>query len=92
MGNVFYYMLTKKWPFRNVSEEEAIERIRQGQRPNELTEAMQNSTHWANQALIQAMNWCWVHNATERPTARTIQKYLESQLQQAQMIDHATIQ
>jgi serine/threonine protein kinase len=92
MGNVFYYILTKERPFGDLSGDEVQERIRHGERPYKGIDVLKNSTHWATQALIHAMEWCWTHNATDRPTARTIQMYLESQLEQAHVVGYATME
>lgn len=77
MGNIFYSILTEKWPFEDIADATvAQERIKNGQRP-----AMQDYSHdKALLELAEVVNLCWKQNATERPIARDVVSLLETKL------------
>lgn len=81
MGNIFYYILSKEWPFERMKSEEGQKRIIAGERPK-LSKEIQSSKDPAILAVINAMNHCWIHDPAKRATASEINKLLESQLRQ----------
>ena len=75
MGNVFFYLLTKVWPFQHLDSSDAQKEIIEGKRPK-LSKKLKASKDESNIALIKALKMCWVHDPKKRATAREIQKKL----------------
>lgn len=50
-----------------------------GERPH-LNETYAKSKDPFVQTLVRAMNMCWVHDPQKRPTARQVEKFLDSAL------------
>lgn len=75
MGNVFFYLLTKVWPFQHLDSSDAQKEIIEGKRPK-LSNKLKASKDESKIALIKALKMCWVHDPKKRATAREIQKKL----------------
>lgn len=80
MGNVMYYVLTKKWLFEHVTTEEATKLMVQGSR-SEFPEDILNSEDLAIQAVVKAINMCWTHDMEKRPAAREVSALLREALE-----------
>ena len=50
-----------------------------GERPH-LDESLKTSKDPFVQALIRAMNMCWIHDPKKRATARQVEKFIDSEL------------
>ena len=72
MGNIFYFLLTARWPFEKVGEKEGIKKVKHGSRPP-IPDKLHNSTDPAIQVLLKGIQQCWVQDPKERATARQIQ-------------------
>ena len=79
MGNVFYAILTKLWPFETLDSHTLQSRVLQGERPA-IPAEIRNSTDPFQQAMITAIEMCWIHNPDQRATARQVEKYIASEL------------
>ena len=80
LGNVFYGILTERWPFYKVyKDKEAQKRIIGGERPK-ISEFFRNSTSPFDKAMIKVIEMCWTHDPKERPPARKIQSYIAKAL------------
>mmetsp|Transcript_13049 Transcript_13049/g.19873 ORF Transcript_13049/g.19873 Transcript_13049/m.19873 type:complete len:523 (-) Transcript_13049:32-1600(-) len=79
MGNIFYELLMKQWPFENLAEEEAQAKIQRGERGH-VSSSIVASTDPATQALYEAMLRSWTHLAKDRPKAAEIAQLLEDAL------------
>ena len=75
MGNIFYQILSLKWPFKGEDSESAQQRIIEGGRPD-LDEDILNSTDPVDIAIIRAMKMCHVHNPRKRASAREVADFL----------------
>mmetsp|Transcript_17266 Transcript_17266/g.26721 ORF Transcript_17266/g.26721 Transcript_17266/m.26721 type:complete len:119 (-) Transcript_17266:135-491(-) len=73
MGNVMYYVLTKKWLFEIGGESvgAAMKKLIGGER-SPFPENLQNSKNPADKALIEGIELAWIHDASKRPRAREI--------------------
>lgn len=80
MGNVMYYVLTKKWLFEEFTTDEATAQMVKGHRstfPKDILE----SHDIAIQAIVKAIKICWTHEVEERPTARMVSNILKNALE-----------
>jgi hypothetical protein len=86
LGNVFYTLLTKEWPFEMEveSSEEAQKLVQQGQRPKlpleffnqSLTTTTTTNNDPYTRALLRVIRACWIQNPTQRASSRQVQVYL----------------
>ena len=74
-GNIFYVLLTGKYPFEDAGKEEAKFRVMAGKRPK-IDEEFLNSKDPLIQALVTATQRCWTQNPEKRPTSREIEQFL----------------
>ena len=79
-GNVMYYVLTSKWIFEGVKNEEGIRLLRNGKR-SPFPDHIKNSTDPADQAMMKAITMLWTHDPEERPRARTVSNFLIQELE-----------
>lgn len=79
MGNIYYAIMMKEYPFEKMSKKKAQQKIMNGERPA-LSAEYTNSTDQFTQALIKAMKMCWIHNPEERASAREVEQYLDAEL------------
>ena len=80
LGNIFYSLLSESWPFENMKEDEAQNRISEGERPSLEFNVKGNSTNRASLVMKEAIKLCWEQEPTIRPTANELVKFLESEL------------
>jgi serine/threonine protein kinase len=76
MGNIFYVLLTRSYPFEDMKKTEAQEAVKKGQRPV-IPDEFLHSEDPIIQALVAAIGKCWTHDPKERATSREIQQYLK---------------
>lgn len=79
LGNIYYAIMMKEYPFEKMSKKKAQQKIMNGERPA-LSAEYTNSTDQFTQALIKAMKMCWIHNPEERASAREVEQYLDAEL------------
>ena len=78
-GNVLYSVLTGKYPFQDKEEKEARKLIKKGNRPI-ISSSVRNSTDPFDQAMITAIEMCWIQDPSERASARQVQQFFLSEL------------
>lgn len=80
MGNIFYGLLTKMFPFEEIESTRTIKKyIKAGKRPavsNEITESKDPFT----KALLKAMKMCWIQNPKKRASARQVEMFIDGEL------------
>jgi len=86
MGNVMYYVLTNQWIFEGYSKGVTKQKILNGER-SKIPAHIRESADRATQALLHAVEMCWVHNYKERPTARQVADYIKEELRQIEGVD-----
>lgn len=79
MGNIFYSLLTGRWPFENRKTKEAQRLIKNNQRPP-IDDAIRESDDPLDVAMLKAIERCWEHDPVDRASAREIEKFLETEL------------
>lgn len=79
MGNLFYVLLTRLWPFDKEEDEDAQKKVEHGQRPK-IPPAVRNSKDPADKALLKLMTICWEQNPKRRPTALEVKDYIVAEL------------
>ena len=79
MGDVLYYVLTKKWVMEGWTNKEAVELLSESER-SRIPPFIEKSKHPAHQAMIRALGMAWTQDPNERPPAREIAAYLEQEL------------
>ena len=79
MGNVFYSILTERWPFQDEEGGVGQEKVKKGERPA-MPDEIQNTSDPALQALMRAARLCWKHDPILRPTSREIAEILQADL------------
>jgi hypothetical protein len=55
----FYSLLTELWPFQDITEDQAQDKVIAGERPSI---PMENTTEPYAMALIHAIKMCWTHH------------------------------
>jgi serine/threonine protein kinase len=81
MGNIFYFILSMKWPFEDMKSDDGQKRIIDGERP-ELPSAVRKSHDPAIMAIVEAIQGCWIQDPKERATAADVSNALVAQLRQ----------
>jgi len=79
MGDVLYYVLTKKWVMEGRTNKEAVKLLDQG-KLSEIPSFIKNSKNREHQAMMHALGMAWTLDPDERPPAREIAAYLEREL------------
>lgn len=87
LGNVFYSILMRTWPFEGESDSEDVQkRIKRGHRPH-ISSRFVKSEDPFDQAMVKAIQMCWVQNAEERASALEVKQYIEGELIRLKAID-----
>lgn len=79
MGNILYYVLTKKWLFEGIPTREARQSLING-KLSRIPFQFLNSTNSADRAMVMAIQMAWVYDPHNRPTAREIANFLKKHL------------
>ena len=79
LGNIFYMLLQREWPFSDVTDAETKKLVKDGYRPS-FDADIWNSTDPSDIALKEAMLMCHEQDPRERASARQVEKYLRKQL------------
>jgi hypothetical protein len=75
MGNIFYVLLTGKYPFAGVEKKEAMQSVKHGKR-QPIPPEYADSTDPMEQTLVQAIERCWIQTPEQRASAREIERLL----------------
>lgn len=86
MGNIFYSLLTKLYPFEHVKTKDAQEKIMTGERPF-IDPKFTNSTKSRVQAMLKAIDMCWIQDPRKRASAREVASFLKVELKKIAMED-----
>ncbi|KAI2488639.1 protein tyrosine kinase [Fragilaria crotonensis] len=79
MGNVFYVLLTRQWPFDKEEDEEAQNKVEHGERP-EIPRAVRDSKDSSDKALLKLTKMCWEQDPRKRPAALEVKDYIAAEL------------
>ena len=79
MGNVFYTILTEKWPFDDDKSRDAQKAVKDGKRPH-IPSRLRDSDDPAVKAMMKAITMSWRHDPAERATALEVKEYLQLEL------------
>lgn len=72
-------LLTRKWPWEELSEKEAKTRVKQGKRPS-IPKSIRKSTDPVDKILMEAMTMSYKQDPKERATARQVETFLKGKL------------
>jgi len=78
MGNVFYSLMTELWPFQELTENQAQDKVIAGDRP---PIAMENTTDPYAMAMIHVIKMCWMHHPSQRPSVKDVIAYIEKAME-----------
>jgi hypothetical protein len=81
LGNIFYVLLMKQWPFKYYKEKKIAHAILDGERPFMFPD-VQNSTDPIDRTLLEAMEMCFHQNPADRATARQVETFLKGKLRE----------
>lgn len=79
MGNIFFALVTKEWPFEEDEEKDAKIKVINGKRPK-IPRAMRESNDPADKALLKVTAMCWEQDPQLRPTALEAKDFLAAEL------------
>ena len=74
-------LLQQEWPYEGITSKEAHARLKKGQRPS-LDKDIWNSPDPIIQGLKEAMIMCLEHNVTDRASAREVEVFLKTKLEE----------
>jgi len=83
LGNVYYCLLTRLWPFETIKTREAIKKVKSGERPP-LPDDIRTSTDASIVAIRDAMEKAYIQNPDDRASAREIVNDLSAALEKVQ--------
>jgi hypothetical protein len=86
MGNILYYVLTKKWLFEGIPTKVARQMLIDG-KLSTIPSHFLNSSNSADLAMTKAIQMAWVYNPDDRPTAREIASILKQHLNNIWRVD-----
>lgn len=76
MGNIFYSIISGDMPFEGINEKEAIQMVKDGERPKIPREALQ-SDDLAIKTIVSVIKKCWEQNPKDRPSASSVRDKLK---------------
>mmetsp|Transcript_26206 Transcript_26206/g.40197 ORF Transcript_26206/g.40197 Transcript_26206/m.40197 type:complete len:97 (-) Transcript_26206:23-313(-) len=80
-------LLTTWWPFEDVSDKEAKQLVKAGDRPR-LLKSIVESEDPIEKSLLEAMYMCHRQSPTERASARDVERFLMNKMKE---IDPGTL-
>jgi hypothetical protein len=83
MGNLFYVLLTSTWPWEGIEEREAQKLVMEGKRPY-IDDSIRGSQGPLDQALVKAMDMCYVQDPSQRASAKEVLSFLTNELNRIQ--------
>jgi hypothetical protein len=75
MGNILYVLTIGEYPFHKRSRDTVKSALKRGKR-QKIPEEYKNSSDPLIQALLKAIEMCWIQNPQERATARQVEQFL----------------
>lgn len=78
MGNIFFMLMTRKWPWSKFREKEAKKAIKAGKHPS-MPSSIKKSKDPVDKILMKAMKMAHRYDPTERASAREIETFLKEQ-------------
>ena len=78
MGNVFFSLITKEWPFESSThhdEVKAQKKIIKGHTPH-ISDDLRHNTDPSIQAILTAMKRCYILDPAGRATAQEVHAFL----------------
>jgi len=80
LGNTLYNVLTGLYPFDDTDDTHEVRKlVKAGERPP-IPSVYQNSTDPFDQALLKAIQMCWIHDPEKRATSRELHTFIVSEL------------
>jgi Protein kinase domain len=79
MGNIFFVLVTGKYPFEHLSRKLVKKVVGSGMRPD-VGRHLEETKDSHIETLITAAKMCWVQDPNDRATARQVQLFLQSRL------------
>jgi hypothetical protein len=86
MGNILYYVLTKKWLFESIPTRTARQMLIDG-KLSTIPSQFINSTNSADLAMVKAIQMAWIYDPNNRPMAREIASFLKQHLDNTWRVD-----
>lgn len=80
LGNVLYFLLTKRAPLDEMESDETTKFIAKGGRIKVEEEEILSSTHPFDTTLIKALDMCFVFDPKKRASAREVADFIKSSL------------
>lgn len=87
MGNIFYGLLTKKWPFESYKTEKAQSKIKKGYTP-QVPSAIKESQDPSIQSILIAMDKSYITDPKKRASARQVHTFLSNALNKIESGTH----
>jgi len=81
LGNVLYFLLTRREPWENEGNHAIYDYVQEGKRP-QFPPNIVNSESIFDRYMIQAINMAWTHNPVERPGALQVAQRLMEGIQE----------
>mmetsp|Transcript_19160 Transcript_19160/g.43623 ORF Transcript_19160/g.43623 Transcript_19160/m.43623 type:complete len:192 (-) Transcript_19160:92-667(-) len=75
MGNIFYALLTKQWPFEDHKSKDIEKMVISGKRPK-VPRDIEESENPIDIAMLKAMRLCWIDPPSKRTSAAYIVNFL----------------
>ena len=80
MGNAFYEMLTKLFPFEHFKTEDAQKRVMRGERPH-IPNHISHTSSPHKLAVLKAIKMCQIQDPKYRASAGDVELYLRKKLE-----------
>jgi serine/threonine protein kinase len=80
LGNVLYYLLTRREPFDKYSDDEIPAHVMEGNVPDIEDATILNSTHLFDTTLLKVVKMCWEYDPKKRPSSRQVASILHEAL------------
>ena len=80
-GNTLYFLLTGDEPFDHLSVDVRVEKVMEGKRPHISHRKYRHSEDPLIQAIVDAIDMCWIHDPKVRAAARVVAGHLQEALE-----------
>lgn len=80
LGNVLYYLLTRREPFDKYNDDEIPVHVMEGNVPDIKDATILNSTHPFDMTLLKVVKMCWEYDPEKRPSSRQVASILQEAL------------
>jgi serine/threonine protein kinase len=80
LGNVLYYILTRREPFDKYNDDEIPVHVMEGNVPDIKDATILNSTHPFDMTLLKVVKMCWEYDPEKRPSSRQVASILQEAL------------